>query len=229
MTKRKRVNKFYQNKRRGVPIKKALPNKGVTFRASELFKGRVRVPQTEGGVPLATIPFFDDHGDNIENLYGIFLFTLMERMLFDFINGYSVVYDKKRDLKFYRWDNPVGEKFIKMHGEGYFLNAKMLDLRKTHYTYPRVMMELGYRDRIGASLRLPPYLFNVFLDNIYNGETHLKLSGEMINPDDHWRRMRAVIDNLVAKGDMVRTTPKTYIPKHIQEMIDKKKEDESRD
>ena len=190
----RRVNKFTaQQKKTGshlVPFSKFIPATGYTYDSYEFFKGRMRSPKMKNGFKLGDIKMFKDTNSNpdIERLYSRFFYSLMERMLFDFINGDTVVYDKKRDLKFHRWDSPMTLNHIKMKSKYRMFNIPLFDMKKTGYTIPTVMMDTGYKDKIGLIVKLPPYLYNVFLSNIYDGMYHTKLSGEMVTPDDYWAK-----------------------------------------
>lgn len=199
MTKQKRVNKFPKSKQTAETLKKSLndyiPKNGYTVGSNELFARRVRVPKMKKGFKITDLKAFEKTKPDLERLYSKFFYDLLERMLFDFINGYDVVYDKKRNLRFHLWEQSPSVNTIKKLMTYGMYGVPSFDIRKTKYKIPTVMMDLGFKDKIGAVLILPRFFYSVFLDNRYEGITHTKSSELLSTPDDYWNKKRKAAED----------------------------------
>jgi len=192
MARRKRVNKYPKLGWTANELKKSLrdliPKNGYFVGARELFLKRMRVPKLRKGMFFYQLPLFKKTKPDIDILYSTFFYDMYERMVFDFINGYDVVYDKKRDLRFHRWDSTPSSGVIDKFNKYGMYGVPSFDIKKAGWKVPTVMMELGHKDKVGAVVILPSFMYSVFLDNIYNGTRHIKLDKPMSNPEHLWKK-----------------------------------------
>jgi len=202
MARRKRVNKYPKLGWTTTELKNSLrdliPKNGYFIGARELFLKRMRVPKLRDGMFFYQLPLFKKTKPDIDYLYANFFYDMYERMVFDFINGYDVVYDKKRNLRFHKWDSTPSTGVIKKLTTYGMYGVPSFDIRKTGWKVPTVMMELGHKDKVGAVVILPSFMYSVFLDNIYNGVSHIKLDKPMSTPEHLWKKNA---DEAIEKGN----------------------------
>jgi len=185
MRKRKKVNSRSPIKADVLSLKKMLPRKGkgCTLYNKDIFFKRVKAPQTIDEDSFYT----HTNKQRLYKFYGKFMYDLFEVMMFDFIQGDIIIFDKKRGLKFFMYMEKAPNSLIagKPLSDCVVRKIPHLDFSKLDYSFPRVMMELGYKDKPAAFFKMPAHLYLLLIDEMYKGKRYIKSSRENSTPIDY--------------------------------------------
>ena len=168
------------------PLSKILPRKGkgYTLYNRDIFFKRVRVPET-----IDEDSFYKHtNKKRLYKFYTHFMYDLLEAMTFDFIMGDIVVFDKKRDLKFFMYMEKAPYSLLIGKPRTACIVRKIphLDFSKLDYSFPRMMMEIGYKGKPAAFFKMPAHLYLLLIDEMYKGKRYIKSSDINATPDDYY-------------------------------------------
>jgi len=188
---KKRVNKKSSVGKDLVPLNKILPRegKGCTLYNKDLFFKRVRVPET------VDEKSYHQHTNkkSLYKFYSMFMYDLLEAMAFDFIMGDIIIINKEKSLKLFMNMQKAPPSLLNGTSKAPCKVRKIphLDFSKLDYSFPKVMMEIGYKDRPAAFLKLPAHLYMLLLEEMYKGKRYIKSSNMNATPHDYYENVIA--------------------------------------
>ena len=190
MSKKKKVNDKSRIDKNITPLSKILPgkNNGTYLYGRDIFdKKRVAIPETADGKAF----YKQIQNNKLYDFYGKVFYDLLEAMMFDFIQGDIIIFDKKRDLKFFMYIEKASKNMLlgKLKGKIKIKNIPYLDFSKLDYGFPRIMMELGRKDKPAAFFNIPPHLYLLLIEKMYGGKRYIKSSKLNSTPEEYYENV----------------------------------------
>lgn len=186
MNKKKKVNDRSRLDKNITPLAKILPrkNRKTYLYSKDIFEKRVAIPETTDGKPF----FAQIQNNKLHSFYGKVMYDLLEAMIFDFIQGDIIIFDKKRDLKFFMSIDKASKAMLlgEQKGKTKIKSIPYLDFSKLDYGFPRIMMELGRKDKPAAFFNIPPHLYLLLIEKMYKGKRYIKSSRRNSTPAEYY-------------------------------------------
>jgi len=186
MTRKRKVNDSKSIDKSLPPLSKILPKKNnkTYLYAPDIFKKRVATPKTCDGKSF----YKHTNNNGLFKFYNKLMFDVLEAMMFDFIQGDIIIFDKKRDLKFFMGIDKASTAILsgKYNKDIKIKKVPKLDLAKLDYGFPRIMMELGYKDKPAAYINIPPHMYMLLIGKMYEGKRYIGSSKENATPQEYY-------------------------------------------
>lgn len=102
-------------------------------------------------------------------VYTVILFKLLELIVLDVIEGMIVIFNKKRDAKFYVDYHPASTDMILGKTEKKDNSVPKVDFKKSKYRIPFIAFDSGYKGSNAGKVIIPNYLYAYLVDKVNSG------------------------------------------------------------